>query len=147
MGFKDFGFMNSAHLAKQAWRAYQNPSALWVLILKAVYFPESEFLQASRKRNSSVVWSSLMHGKEVIRKFAGWSIGDGADINILQDRWVGDGGWANPREGSSLINVSELMENTRRSWDVQKIHDHFSSEDAMRIIQTPISWTSKDSLF
>lgn len=70
MGFKDFNLMNSAHLAKQAWRAIQNPTALWVQILKAVYFPESDFLQATRKRNNSLVWASLIHGKEVIMKHA-----------------------------------------------------------------------------
>lgn len=29
LGFKEFHIMNSAHLAKQAWRAYKNPNALW----------------------------------------------------------------------------------------------------------------------
>lgn len=30
LGFKDFKLMNSAHLAKQAWRAIHNPDMLWV---------------------------------------------------------------------------------------------------------------------
>lgn len=53
MGFKDFNAMNSAHLAKQAWRAIQNPQALWVQILQSVYHPNLDFLHAKRKRNDS----------------------------------------------------------------------------------------------
>lgn len=44
MGFKDFSFMNSAHLGKQAWRTFQQPDALWVKFLKGLYFPTSDFM-------------------------------------------------------------------------------------------------------
>lgn len=53
MGFKDFEVMNSAMLAKQAWRVIHFPDALWVRILKASYFPNTDFVRAKRKRNES----------------------------------------------------------------------------------------------
>lgn len=43
MGFKDLESMNQALLGKQAWRIIQNPQALWVQILKGLYFPNSTF--------------------------------------------------------------------------------------------------------
>lgn len=67
MRFKEFNLMNSAHLAKQAWRVIHHPDALWVRLLKSVYFSNSDFLQAARRRNDSWVWASLVHGKEVNR--------------------------------------------------------------------------------
>lgn len=53
LGFKDLAQMNSALLAKQAWRLFQNPEALWVKVLKSIYFPDCDFIDASRKRNWS----------------------------------------------------------------------------------------------
>lgn len=53
MGFKDFEFMNSAFLAKQAWQLLHDPNALWSRVLKFKYFPNPDFSQASRGRGGS----------------------------------------------------------------------------------------------
>lgn len=66
LGFKDFNDMNSAMLVKQAWTAIHNPQSIWVRILQAISFPNSEFVRAKRgtlvcdnmfKRNISVLGS------------------------------------------------------------------------------------------
>lgn len=62
LGFKDFALMNSSLLAKQAWRVVKNPNALWVKVLKALYFPDSDFLKAIRGCNVSWVWSFMVGG-------------------------------------------------------------------------------------
>lgn len=61
MGFKDFDFMNSAMLAKQAWRILQNPNSLWAQVLKSIYFPNGELLRAKRGRNDSLEFESVEH--------------------------------------------------------------------------------------
>lgn len=148
MGFKDFNLMNFSYLAKQAWRAIHNPSALWVQILKAIYFPKFDFLHATRKKSDSLVWASLMHGKSVIEKFSRWSIGNGKDVLIEKDRWVGDGKMVRMRDNSEISKVSELMEVSRRCRDVNIIRQNFNSRDAVRILQTPICWTAdRDMIF
>lgn len=53
LGFKDFSLMNSALLAKQAWRIIQNPNALWVRVLQGLYFPDGDFLRP-RERDMSL---------------------------------------------------------------------------------------------
>lgn len=146
MGFKDFSLMNSAHLAKQAWRVLQNPSALWVQILKALYFPDLTFLQAKRKRKDSLVWASILHGKSVILKFAGWSIGNGEDVSIEHDSWVGDGKLVKMLNTSTNARVCDLLEESRRCWDVTKIRQTFSPNDAIRVLQTQICWTANRDL-
>lgn len=77
MGFKDFNVMNSAHLAKQAWRVIQNPTALWVQVLQSIYYPNGSFIQAGRSRNDSWVWASLVHGKKMLLQQSRWLVGKG----------------------------------------------------------------------
>ena len=38
LGFKDFMGFNDALLAKTAWRIIQNPEAMWVRILKSIFY-------------------------------------------------------------------------------------------------------------
>ncbi|CAN1273518.1 Uncharacterized mitochondrial protein AtMg00310 [Linum perenne] len=48
LGFKKFSDFNLALLAKQGWRILTNPEALWVRLLKSLYFPKTDFLQAKK---------------------------------------------------------------------------------------------------
>lgn len=52
-GFKDFSNLNSALLAKQAWRVINNPNALWVRVLQSIYYPQGNFIRAKRQRQDS----------------------------------------------------------------------------------------------
>lgn len=89
MVFKDFEYMNSTFLAKQAWRMLHNPDLLWCSVMKAKYFPTQHFCQAARGRGGSWAWSSILHGKDVILNIGAWQIANGQDIDIRKDRWIG----------------------------------------------------------
>lgn len=47
LGFRDLYNFNLALLAKQSWRILNNPHALWVKLLKARYFPDCDFKDAT----------------------------------------------------------------------------------------------------
>ncbi|KAM1618134.1 hypothetical protein ACFX1R_018327 [Malus domestica] len=57
-------------MAKQCWRIVQNPNAFWVQVLKARYFPNSDFMMASRGSRPSWAWSSLLEGRKIIERVA-----------------------------------------------------------------------------
>lgn len=90
-GFKDFTDMNTALFTKQAWRVINNPNALWVRVLQSIYFPNESFIRARRKRQASWVWSSILHGRDEVLKYARWAVGNGRDILIQGDSWLASG--------------------------------------------------------
>lgn len=82
MGFRDFELFNLALLARQAWLILQDPRSLSARILKAVYFPSREFLDAELGSAPSQVWRAIMEGKMVLRQGVIRRIGTGEETEI-----------------------------------------------------------------
>lgn len=88
MGYRRLINFNEALLAKQAWRIRSNPELLSSRILKARYFPHTEFLNAPVGCRPSYVWRSIWGSRWVIEKGSKWIIGDGSGVNIWKDPWL-----------------------------------------------------------
>ncbi|KAJ9170595.1 hypothetical protein P3X46_018692 [Hevea brasiliensis] len=88
MGFRDFRLFNLAYLAKQCWCMLQNPNSLWVKLVKGLYYPHSNMLQATPNRKGFWIWQSLQTGLEVLREGLRQNIGDGNNTLIWFDPWV-----------------------------------------------------------
>ena len=63
LGFKNLRAFNMAMLAKQGWRLINNTNHLVTGIMKARYFPNSEFLDAKLGDNPSYMWRSIFEAK------------------------------------------------------------------------------------
>ncbi|KAJ1386879.1 Endonuclease/exonuclease/phosphatase superfamily [Sesbania bispinosa] len=140
MGFKDFQHINTSLLAKQAWRASKNPDCLWVRILKALYFPNTDFMQATRKRGDSWVWASIMNGKDLIKRDGRWLVSTGSSIHISEDAWVSTGDRVKTYEHSLIISVSEIIDLPNHSWNDSVIQENVKPECIPLILQTPLGW-------
>ena len=62
---------------------------LWLLILKAKYFPSSSPMFAL-PRGGSQFWKSLVKVRPVFQSFAKFVVGDGSSIRFWLDWWCGD---------------------------------------------------------
>ncbi|PRQ57482.1 hypothetical protein RchiOBHm_Chr1g0348821 [Rosa chinensis] len=82
MGFRDLQDFNQALLAKQGWRILTNPTALWVRVLKARYFPMDTFFTARKGSSPSWLWSSMLHGRDLLKPNVVWQIGNGINIPV-----------------------------------------------------------------
>lgn len=90
MGLRDIDRFNQALLAKQVWRYMERPEALWARIIKGIYFPKKEMMEARKGCHPSWFWSSFLHGRELISSNVAWKLGDGAKICIWNDKWILD---------------------------------------------------------
>ncbi|CAN1263178.1 Uncharacterized mitochondrial protein AtMg00310 [Linum perenne] len=75
LGFKIFTDFNLALLAKQGWRILQNPDALWVRLLKSIYFPKGSFLTAKRGTRASWICASFFKAQNLVAMGAIKSVG------------------------------------------------------------------------
>lgn len=140
LGFKDLETQNQAVLANQAWRITQNPNALWVRVLKGIYFITQDFLLTPKKRNASWVWASILHGRELLVKQGRRLIGNGEKVDVWDHRWVSSGEKLIPEQGQQSMKVKNLMIESRKVWNVGKIRQTLTSTDLGKVKQTLFSW-------
>lgn len=75
-------------MAKQGWRLIQRPDSLLGRLLKAKYFPNSSFLDATLEHNPSYVWRSLTWGRDLLKMGLRWRVGSGNSIRVFKDPWI-----------------------------------------------------------
>ncbi|KAF5447348.1 hypothetical protein F2P56_032905 [Juglans regia] len=143
MGFRELHSFNLAMLAKQTWRLIHYPQALVSEVLKAKYFPHGQFLNAKLEHKPSYFWRSIMAARDMIVKGTRWRVGNGATINILQDKWI-------PRPTTFRVQatcpsisigdkVSSLIDQNSRQWNSKLVNQLFPQEEAEIIQQIPLS--------
>lgn len=85
--FRELTFFNSTLLANMEARLMSEPNALWVHVIKFVYFPTTYFLQAAKGGRVSWGWLSLLVGGDVLRQGV-WSLRNGKSIQLFIYKWV-----------------------------------------------------------
>ncbi|KAL5555894.1 hypothetical protein UlMin_038130 [Ulmus minor] len=150
MGFRDLGCFNQALLAKQGWRLIRNPDSLVGKVLKACYFPNGDFLNARKGKHASLVWRSLMWGREIIEKGSRWRVGSGKNIDIFKDRWLPEPSnfkVTTPPMLPGVFKVAMLRLNND-DWNKALIEYLFNANDVKAILSLPIgSFEHDDVLF
>lgn len=66
LGFRDLEAFNQALLAKTLWRIAMEPNSLIFRILQDKYFPTTNWAGASAEVGSSLIWKSLMWGRDLL---------------------------------------------------------------------------------
>ena len=141
LGFKDIEIFNLALLAKQAWRLLQNQESLSARILKSVYYPNTSIMHAPLGSHPSQIWRAAVEGRDVLKQGLIRRIGNGETTDIWADNWIPRDHMLRPY-GSLIpnppVHVSELINSTNASWDMQKLQQVFMPMDIQAIIQIAI---------
>ncbi len=66
MGFRDLAMFNQALLAKLGWRLLQRNNTLLYRVLKAKYFPDCSFMEATIPSHPCFAWRSIAQARHII---------------------------------------------------------------------------------
>lgn len=141
MGFRDLIKFNQALLAKQGRRLIQNSDSLLGKKMKAKYFPNSSFFNASLGHNPSYVWRSLIWGRELLKIGLRWGVGSGSSIRAFIDPWlmrpITFKPITIPANQHANLTVEELRTETRQ-WNWMLINECFWPIDHEEFRKIPI---------
>lgn len=132
MGFRNFRNFNVAMLGKQLWRLATNDQSLVSRIYKAKYFSETDVLTAGLGHNPSFIWRSMLEAKQLLNTGIRWRIGDGMNIQILDQPWLvtADNPFitsdAKPLQGHT---VASLLCTDKLEWDLDVLTDVLNVRD------------------
>ena len=131
LGFRDMELFNLALIAKQAWQILQDGSSLSAWVLKAIYFPDREFLAAVIGSSPSRIWWSIVEEWYVLKEGLIRRIGTGESTNVWTMDWLPTSGLRRPVP-SSRANlpqlVSELINPTTATWDREMLMEFFYTD-------------------
>ncbi|CAL1388192.1 unnamed protein product [Linum trigynum] len=139
LGFRPFHTFNMALLAKQAWRLLTNPGALWVKVVKSIYFPKEDFLKAKKGSKASWVWASIWEAKCWMKQGVIRVIGNGLTTRMFHDPWrfdrpgpLTDNGYANVTVNAAFIDP------IARQWRVDLQEQFLDPQEILLTRATPI---------
>ena len=74
----------------------KNPCSLWGKVMVLKYCPKSSILEWIRKldkshKNGSIGWKPFMLSFPLIKDWLAWNVGDGKQIWIGEESWIGSG--------------------------------------------------------
>ncbi|RHN81910.1 hypothetical protein MtrunA17_Chr1g0204171 [Medicago truncatula] len=140
MGVKGLKAFNMAMVGKHAWKLVSSLESLITRLLKAKYFPRSDYFGASIGHNPSYVWRSIWSAKDVIRRGFQWSIGTGEHIPVWDHPWISNVARILPSTHHHLewpsITISDLLITPEKQWNMELINTFFDTVTARNIFNT-----------
>lgn len=135
-------------LGKMAARVWSDSEALWVKVLKGIYFPTTDFGQDSKGSRASWAWASILEGRKVMLEGAVWSVGDGKQIRPFMDAWIP--GRYDSRLGSrpvtqsqAMLRLEEWINPVIKELVVTKVRESVSEEEAELVLSVLIPLTNR----
>ncbi|KAL8112103.1 hypothetical protein AgCh_019707 [Apium graveolens] len=152
LGVRSLRCFNTAMLAKQGWRILTKANSLVFNLLKAQYFPRTDFLNAELGANPSYLWRSILSAQDAIKAGCRKKIGDGARTKVCKVPWLPckENGYVSTTLIPELhnINVQSLIDIYTNTWDSDLLDELFNDRDRQLIRRVPIPLQPKcDSWF
>lgn len=141
LGFRNLEVFNLALLCRHVWRVLLEPSSLSARILKAKYFPTSQFLDAELGSQPSQISRAILDGREILKQGIVRRIGDGTTTDIWALNWIPRAGLMHPIT-SRVVNppqfVSQLIDAMSATWKHDLVKEVFVPFDADAILKIPL---------
>ncbi|CAH9096129.1 unnamed protein product [Cuscuta europaea] len=147
LGFRRLREFKLVMLGKQGRRLITDERRLMSQVLKARYFPNTNFLNAKLGNNPSFFWRSIFETQELIKNNTRRCVGNCIDVQVWADAWLpgqGSGKISSIRpRGVRDMNVAALCDIAGKKWNVDMICSLFNEDDKKLILSIPISAQDK----
>jgi hypothetical protein len=141
LGFRDLELFSKAMLGRRCYRLLTDQSTLCARVLKARYFPNCDFWEATCPGSSSYTWRSILVGRDLLKQGVRWGIGKGKATKIMSDSWIPEVPPCTIRTLVPLMldqTVDTLMTDDAKSFDAELVHNIFPENIASKILQVAI---------
>ncbi|XP_059281325.1 uncharacterized mitochondrial protein AtMg00310-like [Lycium ferocissimum] len=88
LGFRDLKAFNMALLAKPTWRILTEPELQVSRLMKSKYFSNESLLYVQDYRYTSLVWTSILWGRDLSFNGVRWNISNGSSVRVWKDPWL-----------------------------------------------------------
>jgi len=125
-------------------------ASLSARVLKAVYYPDRDFLDAEVGSSPSRVWRAIVEGKEVLTQGLIRRIGTGETTNIWGMNWLPRDGQLRPLRcpiPNAPQLVQELIDPLTMGWDHEKLQQFLTLMDADTVRSIPLSTRRYDDFW
>ena len=142
LGLRDIEIFNLSLLARETWRIVKNPDTLSARILKAVYFPSVDLLEATLGSHPSRIWRSLIEGRDAMKQGLIRRIGSGRDTHAWNQNWIPRDHMLRPvacKEDNPPVRVSDFIHQDTMSWNTTALEEFFYPMDIEHIRKIPLS--------
>jgi len=131
--------VNTAFLAKLAWKVLTQPKNLWVQQIRAKYGAPEHFFESRPKPTDSWVWKCLLRLRPFIQKGIRWKVGNGHSIKFWTDNWCSEDSLVFMLNlDHSNLSDSDLMVKEfiipAKHWDTVKLSQYVPN-DVIQLIQ------------
>lgn len=119
-----------------------NLDCLSTRVMKAKYYPNNDFLNASLGSHPSYAWRSIWNARGLLEAGMGWWVGNDKSTNIWNEAWL-----LRPSQGIitgqninvNFTTVANLINFEQTTWSLKALRKLFDEEKTNRIQTIPIA--------
>ena len=147
LGLRKSAAVNTAFLAKLAWKFLTQPDNLWVQQMRAKYGAPDSFFVTRPRAKDSWVWKCLLRIRPFFQQGIRWKVGNGQSINFWTDNWCAEENLVSllRKDPASIpdldIKVSAFI-TVEKKWDVAKLSQYVPSTIIQSIQSIPLPITT-----
>jgi ribonuclease HI len=145
LGFRRMHEFNLALIAKLGWKLISNLDCLWVKQLQNKYIKYGDFISSPVSSSASWLWKGIQKIKPIISAGACLRVSKTSSAPIWSSNWVPTIPSFRPRPkfpfniNHPALQVRDLIDHNRDSWNAPSIHAIFDSTSAHEILKIRIS--------
>uniref|UniRef100_A0A0A8ZAR8 Reverse transcriptase zinc-binding domain-containing protein n=1 Tax=Arundo donax TaxID=35708 RepID=A0A0A8ZAR8_ARUDO len=121
--------------------------SLCAWVLKGKYYPNGEFLTATKKKHASHTWRAILTGRNALSYGLIRRIGDGTQTNVWTDRWIPDAIGNKPicrLESATATTVNDMINQDDNSWGIHALSLNLIPSDADVVCRIPLGRAHED---